>query len=315
MISVQNLTKQYGTVLAVDNLSFEAAPGKITGFLGPNGSGKSTTMRMIVGLDKPSRGKAIVDGKEYHELINPLKTVGALLEAEAMHPGMSGRSYLKIAAQSNGISIKKVQEVIDKVELTKAANRRIKGYSLGMRQRLGIAAALIGDPKILIFDEPINGLDIDGVRWMRAMMRELADIGCTVFVSSHLMSELQLIADDIIIIASGKLIYKGSLESLLSSLSAERVRIKVSSPEKLENTLREKKYVIEQRSGDELIVSGLSAPEVANIAHSLNLSLYYLAQDEESLEEAYLRLTSKYSSAEKIIKTASLIGENNVTKN
>ena len=205
MISVRGLTKTYGGVRAVDDLTFDVEPGKVTGFLGPNGAGKSTTMRMMMGLDRPTAGTARISGRRYVDLAPPLREVGALLDAGAVHPGRTGRAHLRIAARTSGIPLSRVEEVIDQVGLASAAGRRVKGYSLGMCQRLGIAGALLGDPRVLLFDEPVNGLDLDGVRWIRALLRGFADEGRTVLVSSHLMSEMQLVADRVVVIGRGRL--------------------------------------------------------------------------------------------------------------
>jgi ABC-2 type transport system ATP-binding protein len=218
VIEVRGLTRRYGAVVAVDDLSFTVEPGKVTGFLGPNGAGKSTTMRMMLGLDRPAAGSVLVNGRPYASFAEPLREVGALLDPGAMHPGRSGRNHLRVAARSNGIAAGRVAEVLDQVGLADAARRRVKGYSLGMRQRLGIAAALLGDPAVLLFDEPVNGLDIDGVRWIRDLLRRLADEGRTVLVSSHLLSEMQQIADRLIIIGRGRLIADTTTEEMLTGL-------------------------------------------------------------------------------------------------
>ena len=203
MIQVRGLTKRYGDVLAVDDLSFDVEPGKVTGFLGPNGAGKSTTMRMMLGLDRPTSGSALVNGRSFATYAEPLREVGALLDPSSVHPGRTGRSHLRVAARTNGIPQRRVEQVIGQVGLAGAARRRIKGYSLGMRQRLGIGAALLAGPRVLLFDEPINGLDLDGVRWIRELLRQLVDEGRTVLVSSHLMSEMQQTADRLVVIAAG----------------------------------------------------------------------------------------------------------------
>src|SRR5215471_11158910 len=205
MIEVSGLTKRYGPVLAVDALSFAVRPGTVTGFLGPNGSGKSTTMRMILGLDTPDRGTATVSGRRYHDLAWPLREVGALLEAKAIHPGRSAHAHLWMLAQTNDIPRRRVDEVLGLVGLSDVAHQRAGQFSLGMGQRLGIAAALLGDPGVLLFDEPVNGLDTDGIRWVRQLLRELADEGRTVLVSSHLMNEMAITADHVVVIAKGRL--------------------------------------------------------------------------------------------------------------
>jgi ABC-2 type transport system ATP-binding protein len=291
MISVQGLTKRYGDVRAVDDLSFVVEAGKVTGFLGPNGAGKSTTMRMVVGLDRPTAGTATVNGRRYQDLAAPLHEVGALLDAGAMHPGRTGRAQLRIGARTNGIPLSRVDDVIDQVGLGAAAGRRIKGYSLGMRQRLGIAAALLGDPQVLLFDEPVNGLDLDGVRWIRALLRGFADEGRTVFVSSHLMSEMQLIADRVVIIGGGRLIADADIDEVLRGLDGQRVRVRTPAPDELHRALAEHASVQRTAAPDELEVTGLPAADVGDLAHAHGIPLHHLAEVEQSLEHAYLSLT------------------------
>ncbi len=290
MISVRGLTKDYGDVRAVDDLTFDVEAGKVTGFLGPNGAGKSTTMRMVMGLDRPTGGSATVNEKRYVEIGAPLCEVGALLDAGAMHPGRTGRSHLRIGARSNGIALKRVDEVIEQVGLGAAARRRVKGYSLGMRQRLGIAAALLGDPPVLLFDEPVNGLDLDGVRWIRALLRGFADEGRTVLVSSHLMSEVQLIADRVVIIGRGRLIADADIDEVLSGLGGRRVRVRTPQSDDLHRALADRASVVRSTPG-ELEVTGLGAPEIGDLAHALGVTIHHLADVEQSLEHAYLSLT------------------------
>jgi ABC-2 type transport system ATP-binding protein len=290
MISVRGLSKDYGDVRAVDDLTFDVEAGKVTGFLGPNGAGKSTTMRMMMGLDRPTSGSATVNGKPYVELAAPLTEVGALLDAGAMHPGRTGRAHLRIGARTNGIPQSRVDEVIDQVGLGAAAGRRVKGYSLGMRQRLGIAAALLGDPEVLLFDEPVNGLDLDGVRWIRALLRGFADEGRTVLVSSHLMSEMQLIADRVVIIGRGRLIADAEIDAVLGGLGGARVRVRTPRADELHRAL-EGLASVERTSAVELEVTGLAAAELGDLAHSAGLPLHHLAEVEQSLEHAYLSLT------------------------
>ena len=290
MISVRGLTKQYGGVRAVDDLTFDVEAGKVTGFLGPNGAGKSTTMRMIMGLDAPTAGTATVNGKRYVNLAAPLREVGALLDAGAMHPGRTGRAHLRIGAATNGIRRARVEEVVEQVGLGAAARRRIKGYSLGMRQRLGIAAALLGDPRVLLFDEPVNGLDLDGVRWIRAMLRGFADEGRTVLVSSHLMSEMQLIADRVVIIGRGRLIADTDITEVLQGLGGRRVRVRTPRADDLHRALADRAPT-ERTAPDELEVAGVPADEVGDLAHALGLPVHHLAEVEQSLEHAYLSLT------------------------
>ena len=290
MISVRALTKQYGAVRAVDDLSFDVEAGKVTGFLGPNGAGKSTTMRMVMGLDRPTSGTATVNGKRYADLVPPLREVGALLDAGAMHPGRTGRAHLRIGACSNGISTARVEEVIGQVGLGTAAGRRIGSYSLGMRQRLGIAAALLGDPQVLLFDEPVNGLDLDGVRWIRSLLRGFADEGRTVLVSSHLMSEMQLIADRVVIIGRGRLIADADVDEVLRGLGGERVRVRTPRPDELHRALSPH-AAVEHTVPGELDVTGLPASEIGDLAHEAGVPVHHLAPVEQSLEHAYLSLT------------------------
>ncbi len=229
MIEAHQLTKRYGDKLAVDQLSFSVRPGVVTGFLGPNGSGKSTTMRMVMGLDAPSAGDVKVSGRHYHDLAWPLHEVGALLEAKAIHPGRSARAHLRMLAEANRIPLRRVDEVLELVGLTSVAGQRAGKFSLGMGQRLGIAAALLGDPRVLLFDEPVNGLDPDGIRWVRNLLKGLAGEGRTVFVSSHLMSEMALTADEVVIIGKGRLIAQVPVADLLAQSSQRYVRVR--SPE------------------------------------------------------------------------------------
>jgi ABC-2 type transport system ATP-binding protein len=292
VISVRGLTKQYDGVRAVDDLTFDVGAGAVTGFLGPNGAGKSTTMRMVMGLDRPSSGTATVDGRRYADLPTPLREVGALLDAGAMHPGRTGRAHLRIAARSNGIPLVRVDAVIEQVGLGKAAGRRIRGYSLGMRQRLGIAAALLGDPRVLLFDEPVNGLDLDGVRWIRALLRGFADEGRTVLVSSHLMSEMQLIADRVVVIGRGRLIADADIGDVLRDLGGHRVRVRTRQADALAAALGTRAAVT--RTGpEELEVAGLTASDVGELAHAHGVPVHHLADVEQSLEDAYLTLTGE----------------------
>lgn len=290
MITVRGLTKQYGDVRAVDDLTFDVEAGKVTGFLGPNGAGKSTTMRMMMGLDRPTEGTATINGRAYADLSAPLTEVGALLDAGAMHPGRTGRAHLRIAAYTNGIPQARVGEVIDQVGLGAASRRRIKGYSLGMRQRLGIAAALLGDPEVLLFDEPVNGLDLDGVRWIRGLFRGFADEGRTVLVSSHLMSEMQLIADRVVIIGRGRLIADAGIGEVLSGLGGQRVRVRTPRADDLHRVLAANAGV-ERTAPGELEVTGLTATAVGDLAHAAGVPVHHLAEVEQSLEHAYLSLT------------------------
>jgi ABC-2 type transport system ATP-binding protein len=229
MIEVQSVTKRYGKTLAVDGLSFTVAPGRVTGFVGPNGAGKSTTMRIILGLDAPDHGRALIGGRPYARLTTPLRSVGALLDASAVHPGLRGRDHLRWLAASNHLPESRVDELLGLVGLADAARRRVGGYSLGMRQRLGIAAALLGDPPLLLFDEPVNGLDPEGIRWIRSFLRGLAAEGRTVLVSSHLMSELEDTADHLLVIARGRLVADAPLRALVGGRRLEDVYFELTS--------------------------------------------------------------------------------------
>jgi ABC-2 type transport system ATP-binding protein len=292
VIEVRGLTRRYGDVLAVDGLSFTVEPGKVTGFLGPNGAGKSTTMRVVLGLDRPTSGSALVNGRPYATFAEPLREVGALLDPGAAHPGRTGRGHLRVAARSNGIPRRRVEEVIERVGLGRAAGRRIKGYSLGMRQRLGIATALIGDPGVLVFDEPVNGLDLDGVRWIRGLLRQLADEGRTVLVSSHLLGEVEQIADRLVVIGRGRLIADATTEQIVSGLGHVQVRVLSPRPEPLLAGLRERGFEVECVDARELRVEGGTAEEIGGLAHALDVPLHHLSEVRHSLEDAYVELTT-----------------------
>ncbi|MGY1691423.1 ABC transporter ATP-binding protein [Geodermatophilus sp. SYSU D01105] len=291
MIEVRGLTKRYGDVLAVDDLSFDVAPGKVTGFLGPNGAGKSTTMRMVLGLDRPTSGEALVNGRPFATLAEPLREVGALLDPGAVHPGRTGRDHLRVAARANGLPERRVDEVIEQVGLDGAARRRIRGYSLGMRQRLGIAAALLADPRVLLFDEPVNGLDLDGVRWIRALLRRLAGEGRTVLVSSHLLSEMQQTADRLVVIGRGRLIADAATEDILRGLGSRQVRVRSPRADELAARLREHGSSVRRVDADELLVEDGTAGAVGELANACSIPLHHLAEVEQSLERAYLELT------------------------
>jgi ABC-2 type transport system ATP-binding protein len=291
VIEVRGLTKRYGATLAVDDLSFDVEPGKVTGFLGPNGAGKSTTMRMMLGLDRPTAGQALVNGRSFATLAEPLREVGALLDPGSLHPGRTGRNHLRVAARANGLPKRRVDEVIEQVGLGSASRRRIKGYSLGMRQRLGIAAALLGDPRVLLFDEPINGLDLDGVRWIRGLLRSLADEGRTVLVSSHLMSEMEQTADRLIVIGRGRLIADATTEGILRGLGSRQVRVRTSQPDQLLARLQEQGFAAQRLDGHELTVDDGTAEDVGELANSFSIPLHHLSEVQQSLEHAYLELT------------------------
>jgi len=275
MIEARGLTRRYGDKVAVDDLSFTVQPGRVTGFLGPNGAGKTTTMRMILGLDRPTAGSVTVNGKPFAELYSAMREVGALLDAKAVHGGRSAYKHLLCLAQTNSIPRSRVDEVIGIVGLEDVARKRSKGFSLGMSQRLGIAAALLGDPDVLMFDEPVNGLDPEGIRWIRLLMRSLAAEGRTVFVSSHLMSEMENTADHLIVIGRGKLI----ADCPIAEFTADGVVTAAGG-------------ALDRGEADELTVRGLSAEEVGQLALTNGILLHYLAPARVSLEEAFMELTA-----------------------
>jgi ABC-2 type transport system ATP-binding protein len=285
MISLHRLTKRYGDITAVDDLTLELAPGEVTGFLGPNGAGKSTTMRMILGLDSPTAGEALIGGRRYAELDPPLRTIGALLDAKAVHPARSGRDHLRAMALSQGIPFSRVEEVLALTGMTDAARRRAGTYSLGMSQRLGIAGALLGDPQVLMLDEPVNGLDPDGVRWIRLLLRSLAAEGRTVFVSSHLMSEMERTADRLIVLGKGRLIADESMDRLAAGAG---VRVRGPQLQALAEALPTASWT----GAEELTVAGPSPEEIGRRAHALGLMLYELRPLDVSLEEIYMQLTA-----------------------
>ncbi len=291
MIEARGLTKRYGDKLAVADLSFTVRPGVVTGFLGPNGSGKSTTMRMVMGLDLPGAGTATVNGKRYHDLAWPLHEVGALLEAKAIHPGRSARGHLQMLADTHGIPSRRIDDVLELVGLSEVAGRRAGKFSLGMGQRLGIAAALLGDPSVLLFDEPVNGLDPDGIRWVRNLLKSLAREGRTVFVSSHLMSEMALTADDVIVIGRGRLIVETSIGDLTAQSSQGYVSVRAREPERLRQALEAGGASVVHEHDGSMSVRGLEAQQIGELAGSLQLVLHELAPHAASLEEAFMELT------------------------
>ncbi|MEU4801578.1 ATP-binding cassette domain-containing protein [Actinosynnema sp. NPDC023587] len=291
MIEAVGLTKRYGNTVAVDNLSFTIAPGRVTGFLGPNGAGKSTTMRMILGLDRPSSGKVLIDGTPYAKLDRPLRTVGALLDAKWVHPNRSARAHLQWLAKSNGLPVRRVDEVLDLVGLSKVAKRRAGGFSLGMSQRLGIAGALLGDPKVLLFDEPVNGLDPEGILWIRRFMQGLAAEGRTVLVSSHLLSEMAVTATDLVVIGRGKLISQSSTEEFVERSAENTVKVRSPHADKLGALLVDKGFTVHEDADTLLTVSGASSDQIGDIAASAGVVLHELSPQRGSLEEAFMRLT------------------------
>ena len=293
MIEATHLTKRYGTKTAVNDVSFSLRPGQVTGFLGPNGAGKSTTMRMLVGLDRPTSGSITVLGKPYAEHRNPLSVVGALLDAKGVHPGRSARSHLRALAATHGISDARVNKVLELTGLESVAHKRVGGFSLGMGQRLGIAAALLGDPKVLVLDEPVNGLDPDGVLWVRSFVRAFAAEGRTVLLSSHLMSEMAQTADHVIVLGRGSVIADAPIAELIAGGSGQRT-VRVTSPEsiRLGELLRAQGARSTQQSdGHELLLQGITAAQVGELAAAHGIVLHGLSTDTASLEDAYLELT------------------------
>jgi len=291
VITVHELTKRYGPAIAVDGLSFRAPPGRVTGFLGPNGAGKSTVLRVILGLDAPTGGQALVAGRRYAALREPLRQVGALLDASAVHPGRSALDHLRSIAAAGRIPERRVTAALEQVGLAGAARRRAGGFSLGMRQRLGIAAALLGDPAALIFDEPANGLDPDGVRWVRQLMRTLAGEGRTVLVSSHLIAEMELTADRLVIIGRGKLIAETSLADL-AARHARGVRVRTSRTAELTSALAAAGATVTPEPDGALAVSGPDAAAIAALAAAGGIPLHELVTRRATLEEAYTQLTA-----------------------
>ena len=290
-IVVSGLTKQYKNVRAVDNLSFVVEPGRVTGFLGPNGAGKTTTLRMVLNLVTPTSGTATIGGHRYADVAEPLQLVGAILEASAAHKGRSARNHLRCVAAAGGFPTSRVDEVLELVGLTPAAKRKFRGYSLGMKQRLGIAQALLGDPQVLILDEPANGLDPEGIRWMRDLLQKLAGEGRTILVSSHLLSEMELLADDVVIIAAGKLVAQGPLEKVISEMGdVGQVRVRTPNADKLTAALPNA-TVIPGADGV-LTIRGVDAPAVGEAALAAGVVLHELTTDRPDLERVFLDLTA-----------------------
>jgi ABC-2 type transport system ATP-binding protein len=292
MIEVRGLTKRYGAKIAVDNLTFGIEPGKVTGFLGPNGAGKTTTMRCILGLDYPNEGTVTVDGKAYPDLAYPMREVGALLEAKAVHGGRSAYNHLLCLAQTNSLPKRRVGEVLELVGLTEVANKRSKGFSLGMSQRLGIAATLLGDPRVLMFDEPVNGLDPEGILWIRNLMKALAAEGRTVFVSSHLMSEMESTADHLIVIGRGKLIADCTMSEFVARASGAAVRVRTPSTDQLVGAVTAKGATAGVDDDGSIEVRGMTTEEIGDLAFSEGIRLHELTTVRASLEEAFMELTA-----------------------
>jgi ABC-2 type transport system ATP-binding protein len=292
VIEAHSLTKRYGGKTAVDDVTFTVQPGKVTGFLGPNGAGKSTTMRMIVGLDRPTSGTVLVNGKPFAAHRSPLTEVGALLDAKGVHTGRSAYNHLLALASTHGIPSSRVREVITLTGLDSVAGKRVGGFSLGMGQRLGIAAALLGDPRILVLDEPVNGLDPEGVQWVRRLLRTLADDGRTVLLSSHLMSEMAMTADNIIVLGRGRIIADASVEDILAQASAARVRVRTPHPEALIRAVRGPDVTVTATSESQVVeVVGLDAASIGELAARSAVIVHELTTVTGSLEDAYMSLT------------------------
>jgi ABC-2 type transport system ATP-binding protein len=292
MIEARGLTKRYGDTIAVDHLSFGVEPGRITGFLGPNGAGKTTTMRLILGLDRPTAGTVTVNGKAFGQLARPMHEVGALLDAKAVHGGRSARNHLLCLAQTNNLPRRRVDEVLEMVGLSDVAGKRSKGFSLGMGQRLGIAGALLGDPAILMFDEPVNGLDPEGIRWIRNLMKSLAAEGRTVFVSSHLMSEMEHTAEHLIVIGRGRLIADCTVAEFITQNSKQAVRVSTPQQDTLSRVVAAAGGSVHEDGGGMLTVRGLAADRVGDLAFENAVRLHELAPAQASLEEAFMELTA-----------------------
>jgi ABC-2 type transport system ATP-binding protein len=291
LIEARDVTKRYGQKAAVSDLTFTVRPGIVTGFLGPNGAGKSTTMRMIVGLDAPTSGSVTVNGKPYAEHSAPLREVGALLEARAIHTGRTARNHLLALAATTGIGRSRVDELIDLVGLSDVANKRVRGFSLGMGQRLGIASALLGDPKTLILDEPVNGLDPEGILWVRNLLRSLAAEGRTVFVSSHLMSEMALTADQVIVIGKGRLLADVPVADVVARAAGAHVKVRAPDATTLSALLAGPDVTVTTTGADTLEVAGLGSEEIGTIAADHRIALFELTPVHGSLEEAFMQLT------------------------
>ncbi|MFH8476630.1 ABC transporter ATP-binding protein [Streptomyces sp. NPDC018000] len=291
-IDVHDLTKEYGTTRAVDNLTFSVRPGRVTGFLGPNGAGKSTTMRLVLGLDRPSGGTATIGGQPYATLVDPLRRVGALLDAQAAHGSRTAQNHLLALAVSNGMGARRVEEVLEETGLGAVGGTRIKTFSLGMRQRLGIAAALLGDPEVVMLDEPSNGLDPEGIIWIRELMKRLAREGRTVLVSSHLMNETSSFADHLVVLGRGRLLADLPMQDFLDSRSRPRVRLRTTESTRLRDVLIRKGYEPAQGDDGRWTVESAKAGEIGAIAAAEGIPILELVDEQATLEQAYLDLTA-----------------------
>ncbi|MFD5658675.1 ABC transporter ATP-binding protein [Streptomyces hirsutus] len=291
-IDVHDLTKEYGTRRAVDHLTFHVLPGRVTGFLGPNGAGKSTTMRLLLGLDRPTSGSATIGGQDYATLREPLRRVGALLDAQAAHDFRTGRDHLRVLAASNRIPDRRVDEVLEETGLGPVARRRVRTYSLGMRQRLGIAAALLGDPEVVMLDEPSNGLDPEGIVWIRTLLRRLADEGRTILVSSHLMNETAAFADHLVVLGQGRLLADTPVREFIRARVRPTVRVRTSDPTALKDVLAREGHAMAEHPDGHWIVPDARVDDVGRLASAAGVPILELAADEGTLEQAYLDLTA-----------------------
>jgi ABC-2 type transport system ATP-binding protein len=293
-IVVSRLTKRYPRLTPVNDLSFTVEPGRVTGFLGPNGAGKTTTLRMLLNLVMPTAGTATIGGRRYVDLEEPDRVVGAVLEASSAHKGRTGRNHLKACCIVAGLPLGRAEEVLEMVGLVPAADRRFKGYSLGMRQRLGIAAAMLGDPRVLILDEPANGLDPEGIRWMRELLQRLAAEGRTVLVSSHLLSEMQALADDVVIVAAGRLVRQGAVSEVLASMAGDtQIQVGTPDPETLAAALHGAGITARTAGPQTLVVTGTTAAAVGDLALAAGTAIHHLSTDQPDLEDVFLTLTTE----------------------
>ncbi len=294
-IEIQALTKEYGAHRAVDGLTFDVLPGRVTGFLGPNGAGKSTTMRLLLGLDRATSGTATIGGRDYPDFPDPLHRVGALLDAQAAHGGRTARDHLRFLAAAGRVPMRRVDEVLEQAGIASVAKRRIKSFSLGMRQRLGIAAALLGDPGVLLLDEPTNGLDPEGIIWIRELMRGLAADGRTVLVSSHLMSETSVLADHLVVLGNGKLLADTSMKEFIDARSTRKVRLRTSDPIRLRSALARDGFELVTADGGRWTVEGLQVEQLGALAAREGIPMLELSDERASLEQAYLDLTAGHA--------------------
>ena len=292
VITIEGLTKRFGQVIAVDDLSFEVDQGTVVGFLGPNGAGKTTTLRMLLGLVTPTAGTAKIDGKPYRELADPIRHVGAVLEASSFHPGRSARHHLRVAATAAGLPLERADQALEQVGLADAARRRVGGFSLGMRQRLGLATALLGDPQVLILDEPANGLDPQGVHWLRRFLRQLADRGRTVLVSSHVLAEVAQTVDQVVIIASGRLVTQSTLAAL-TARTEQLVRVRTPQAETLRSLLAAQGIQANPDGADQLLAVGTTTEIVGKAAAAAGIVIYEMGAERSNLEDVFLQLTSQ----------------------